>query len=84
MIKHDHYDLVLSDVMMAETSGVELVQALRQRAPELARKVCLMSGGVIGGELAQEVKTIGVPLLHKPMTRVELHEVLWQVHSAAA
>lgn len=84
MIEHDHYDLVLSDVMMAETSGVELVQTLRQRAPALAKKVCLMSGGVIGGELALEVKAIGVPLLHKPMTRLELHEALWQVHSAAA
>jgi CheY-like chemotaxis protein len=75
---------VLSDVMMAETSGVELVQALRRSAPALAKKVCLMSGGVIGGELAQEVKSIGVPLLHKPMTRGELHQALWQVHSAAA
>jgi PAS domain S-box-containing protein len=84
MIEHDHYDLVLSDVMMAETSGVELVQALRRSSPALAKKVCLMSGGVIGGELAQEVKSIGVPLLHKPMTRGELHQALWQVHSAAA
>jgi CheY-like chemotaxis protein len=84
MIEHDHYDLVLSDVMMAETSGVELVQELRRCAPALAKKVCLMSGGVIGGALAQEVRSIGVPLLHKPMTRGELHEALWQVHSAVA
>jgi PAS domain S-box-containing protein len=84
MIEHDHYDLVLSDVMMAETSGVELVQELRRCAPALAKKVCLMSGGVIGGALAQEVRSIGVPLLHKPMTRGELHEALWQVHNAVA
>jgi PAS domain S-box-containing protein len=80
MLEHDHYDLVLSDVMMAEVSGVELVHTLRSRAPELAKRVCLMSGGVIGGALAQEVKSIGVPLLHKPMTRGELHEALWAVH----
>jgi PAS domain S-box-containing protein len=84
MIEHDHYDLVLSDVMMAESSGVELVNALRVRAPELARRVCLMSAGVIGGELVQQVKSIGVPLLHKPMTSSELHEALWQVHHANA
>jgi PAS domain S-box-containing protein len=84
MIEHDHYDLVLSDVMMAEVSGVELVNALRARAPALARRVCLMSGGLIGNDLEQAVKTIGVPLLHKPLTRGELHQALWEVHRAAA
>jgi PAS domain S-box-containing protein len=84
MIERDHYDLVLSDVMMAEISGVGLVRELRRCAPALARKVCLMSGGVIGGELAQEVRSIGVPLLLMPVTRGELHQALWRVHSAAA
>ena len=81
MIEHERVDLVLSDVMMAEHSGVELVQTLRDRDPEMARRVCLMSAGVLGGTLVQEVKAIGVPLLHKPMTSHELHEALWQVHA---
>ena len=84
MIEHEHYDLVLSDVMMAESSGVELIHTLRARAPALAKRVCLMSGGLIGNDLEQAVKTIGVPLLHKPLTRGELHQALWEVHSAAA
>jgi two-component system, NtrC family, sensor kinase len=83
-IEREHFDLVLSDVMMAEQSGVELVQALRDSKPELARRVCLMSAGVIGGELMQEVKSIGVPLLHKPMTSQELHQTLWRVHQGEA
>ncbi len=79
-IQQEHFDLVLSDVMMAEQSGVALVQVLRTSKPELARRVCLMSAGVIGGELMQEVQAIGVPLLLKPMTSEELHRTLWRVH----
>ncbi len=84
MIAHHHFDLVLSDVMMAEVSGLELVHTLRDCDPKLARRVCLMSGGLIGDDLEQEVKTIGVPLLHKPLTRGELHQALWEVHRDAA
>jgi PAS domain S-box-containing protein len=84
MIEHDHFDLVLSDVMMAEVNGVELVNTLRDRQPALAKRVCLMSGGLIGNDLEQAVKTIGVPLLHKPLTRGELHQALWEVHRDAA
>jgi PAS domain S-box-containing protein len=80
LIEREDFDLVLSDVMMAERSGVELVHALRERKPALAKRVCLMSAGVIGGELMREVKSIGVPLLHKPMTSQELHQTLSRVH----
>jgi CheY-like chemotaxis protein len=84
LIEREDFDLVLSDVMMAEKSGVELVHALRDRKPELAKRVCLMSAGVLGGELMQAVKSIGVPLLHKPMTSQELHQALWRVHRGEA
>ncbi len=84
MIAHERFDLVLSDVMMSEHTGMELVQALRERDPEMARRVCLMSGGVIGAALVQEVRASGVPLLHKPMTSHELHEALRQVHQGRA
>jgi PAS domain S-box-containing protein len=83
MIEREHFDVVLSDVMMAEATGVELVQTLRARAPQLARRVCLMSGGVIGVELDLAVRATGVPLLHKPLTRQVLHQALWEVHRAS-
>jgi signal transduction histidine kinase len=84
LVEHEEFDLVLSDVMMAEKSGVDLVHALRDLKPELAKRVCLMSAGVIGSELMQQVKSIGVPLLHKPLTSQELHLTLWRVHRGEA
>ncbi|MEZ4364321.1 MAG: ATP-binding protein [Kofleriaceae bacterium] len=84
LIERQPFDLVLSDVMMSEATGVELVRALRARASRLASRVCLMSGGIIGGELAQAVKSIGAPLLHKPLTRGELHQALLELHQERA
>jgi PAS domain S-box-containing protein len=83
LIEERRYDLVLSDVMMTELNGVQLVEMLRARHPELAKRVCLMSGGLLGGELADSVKRMGLRLVHKPMTRRELFDALQAVHAAA-
>ncbi len=40
------FDLVLCDVMMPEITGVEVARALAERAPELARRLIFITGGV--------------------------------------
>ncbi|ABC83981.1 hybrid sensor histidine kinase/response regulator [Anaeromyxobacter dehalogenans] len=41
----ERFDLVLSDLLMPEMTGMELYRALRERAPELARRVVFLTGG---------------------------------------
>ncbi|MEM6927021.1 MAG: ATP-binding protein [Myxococcota bacterium] len=67
-------DLVLTDVVMPEASGPEMVARVRQEHPDLA--VLFMSGHApsILDELGPELR--GVPLLRKPFARAELAEAV--------
>ena len=80
LVTRSHFDLVLTDVMMPEKTGVDLIHELTRVAPHLARRTCLMSGGVMGARMAAEIAMLQVPFLHKPMTRDELHRALRALH----
>lgn len=63
-------DLIIADIAMPQTSGVELVASLRDD-PALARiPVIYLTGLEENTELA--VKTLGYPLLGKPVVAREL------------
>ena len=64
------FDLLFTDVVLPDLSGVEVARRLLERKPEL--KVILTSGYV--GEKArwQEIKEKGFRLLHKPYSLSDL------------
>lgn len=69
-------DLIIADINMPGTSGVELVASLRED-PALARiPVIYLTGLEENTELA--VKTLGYPLLAKPLAGGELLELVAQ------
>lgn len=61
-------DLVFTDVVMPEMSGIELVQKIREEEPDI--KVIFISGffGIkrLKDELIKDVKKYGYPMLAKP------------------
>ena len=71
-------DLVISDVVMPIMDGVEMVRHMRERDPSL--KVLFISGFFgtrsIRGELMEEIKLFGYPMLSKPFRPSRLFEVL--------
>ena len=69
-------DLVLSDVMMPEMEGPELVREVRRIAPGTA--TVLMSAGA---GTNHEVLPPGTPVLRKPLSKEQL---LWTVESVLA
>jgi DNA-binding NtrC family response regulator len=58
-------DLVVSDIVMPEMQGTQLVREVARLSPQIAS--VLMTGGVISADLP-----IGVPVLKKPFTRQDL------------
>ena len=66
----DAIDLVLTDVVMPQTSGPDLVNKLTEIRPEL--KVIFMSGYSYGKVRAEELVSKNYLCLEKPLTRADL------------
>jgi two-component system cell cycle sensor histidine kinase/response regulator CckA len=81
--RHEKIDLLLTDVVMPEMSGVALAAALRRRRPDL--RVLYMSG-YTEDEIVRrgDVGEGGLPLLQKPFTGDQLARLVRQSLDAAA
>ena len=78
LLDDEQFDLVVSDVVMPEMTGVELLYELLRRKPELP--VILMTGGSkepVRTTRAVELGAVG--LLYKPFSQAELKEIVASV-----
>ncbi|MET8147493.1 response regulator [Actinoplanes sp. NPDC049668] len=72
------FDLLITDVIMPEMSGLELIDEVRRWYP--AMPVLLVSGYAEDIAKVHRLRAEGVPMIHKPFTAREL---LHAVHQAA-
>lgn len=71
LLDQEQFDLVVSDVVMPEMTGVEFLYELRKRRLELP--VLLMTGGSKEPERATRAVELGAcSLLYKPFSHAEL------------
>lgn len=70
------YDLVLCDVLMPSTNGLELHQRLLAEDPALADPFVFMTGGGLSPQLAERLERSGVPVLDKPLDHARLFALL--------
>lgn len=68
MLQSNHYNLVISDVRMAEVSGLELFRWIQRHQPQLASRFLFITGDV-GNISLVDIET---PVLHKPLRIGEL------------
>ncbi len=62
-------DLVVSDLMMAEGSGMELFDWLQEHRPELAASALFLTGGTFSDDAAAFVDRFPQRVLRKPVSR---------------
>jgi DNA-binding NtrC family response regulator len=75
LIEEQSFDLVVTDVVMPEMTGVEFLHELKERRPELP--VVLMTGGSKEPERATRAVALGAcSLLYKPFSHAELTAVV--------
>lgn len=75
LLAHEPFDLIVSDVVMPEMTGIELLHELRERRPELP--VVLMTGGSKDPERTTRAVELGAArLLYKPFSHAELNAVV--------
>lgn len=81
LLSKRHYDLVITDVLMPDGDGLDVVVAARRNYP--ATRVLAISGGgkyMVAGECLRIAKGVGAHgLLLKPFTRQQLLAAVAQV-----
>ncbi len=60
------FDLLLSDVMMPEISGIELYQELCRTAPDCSRRMVFLTGGAFTEGAKEFLESVPNPRLEKP------------------
>ena len=76
MIEEQQYDFCLIDFRLPEMNGRELYQWLKEKHPQLASRVILTTGSVMGEDTMTFVEQTGRPFLPKPCTPDELRAIM--------
>ncbi|RKH32511.1 ATP-binding protein [Corallococcus sp. CA031C] len=70
------YDAILCDLMMAEVTGRQFHEALREQSPEQALRIIFMTGGAYTPSSREFVEQLTLPLISKPFKREALDALL--------
>jgi len=76
MIEEKQYDLFLIDIKIPSMSGKELYQWQQKKHPQLASRVILTTGSVIGKDTMAFIEQSGRAFLPKPFTPDELKAIV--------
>jgi CheY-like chemotaxis protein len=77
ILKDDaRFDVILSDLMMPQMTGIELHAALVKIAPELAAKMVFMTGGAFSPSASSFLESASNPTIDKPFKPAALRRVV--------
>ena len=77
------YDLLLCDMMMPRTSGVDLHRWLVERAPELARRTVFITGGTFTPKCREYLESVENLKIEKPFDTKILKKIVADMVSLA-
>lgn len=70
------YDVILSDLMMPELSGMDLHSRLQQVAPDQVGKMIFMTGGAFTDQSREFFDHVENPTIEKPFDKASLFAVI--------
>jgi CheY-like chemotaxis protein len=76
LLAEGRFDLVLSDLRMADGNGVELYQAITSQYPELAHRFMAMTGDTLGSTRDRLLPEVRLCLIEKPIDLAALRRTL--------
>jgi PAS domain S-box-containing protein len=72
------FELVFCDLMMAEVSGMEIYEQVRQKRPGMESSFVFMTGGVFTQQATDFLAAIPNPVVHKPFDLRALRRLVGQ------
>ena len=81
MLEEQVFDVVVSDLMMPNVSGMDLFEQLQRTKPELARRVVFMTGGAFTERARRFVECTDNVCLGKPFNVLELRRAVERLGS---
>jgi signal transduction histidine kinase len=72
----ERYDVILTDVMMPEVTGMEMYERLREIAPDQAPRVVFLTGGAFTTAAREFLDTVPNAIIEKPFDPKSLREVI--------
>jgi CheY-like chemotaxis protein/two-component sensor histidine kinase len=76
------FDAIISDVMMPNMTGIELLEELHRTAPDQAQRLIFLSGGAFTAHTRERLDQLGVVQLEKPVTGKQLRACVLRIVSA--
>ncbi|HEY2516095.1 MAG TPA: ATP-binding protein [Polyangiaceae bacterium] len=73
------FDCIVCDLMMPDTSGLDVVEALRQEGSGLERRVLLLTGGAVTESARASVASLPNVVLEKPVEMRRLREEVTRI-----
>lgn len=75
-LDHEEYDAIFLDVHLKDLDGEVIYQEIKERFPNLADRIVIMTGDHADPRIASFIKQTGNPCLEKPFTITQLDELL--------
>jgi PAS domain S-box-containing protein len=79
--KGTRFDAIISDVMMPNMTGIELLEELQRLAPDQAQRLIFLSGGAFTARTRERLDELGVLQLEKPVSAKELRACVLRIVS---
>lgn len=80
LIQHHEFDVIVSDVMMPEPSGMDVFERLTGTDPDLARRFVFVTGGTYTDRARDFLVNIPNARLGKPVDPVALDRAIAEIH----
>jgi CheY-like chemotaxis protein len=76
------FDLIVSDVMMPEMSGIEFFHQLSYAAPDHVGRLVFLTGGAFTQQARDFLSSVARPQLQKPFSERELRRAIDSVRAS--